>query len=87
MALVIDNRATVKGDPGVHLLIVGVSDYLNLPDHDDVPREETWFLTKLSSPALSAFKIYQFLTAKDSLALPLKTARLLLSPSQVELEC
>lgn len=83
MALVIDNRATVNG-PGVHLLIVGVSDYLNLPGHQDMPREETWFLNKLTSPALSAFKIHQFLT-RGPLALPLKTARLLLSPSQVEL--
>ncbi|HEV7409517.1 MAG TPA: caspase family protein [Bradyrhizobium sp.] len=84
MALVIDNRATVKNEPGVHLLIVGVSQYVNLPDHDDIAREETWFLNKLTSPALSAFKIYQFLTANNALALPLKTARLLLSPSQLE---
>jgi hypothetical protein len=82
VALVIDNRATVAG-PGVHVLIVGVSDYLNLPDHDDPSLEPTWFLNKLTSPALSAFKTYKFI--RDSgLRLPLKTVRLLLSPSQVE---
>lgn len=83
MALVIDNRGTVPG-PGVHVLIVGVSDYLNLPDRDDPATEARWFLNKLTSPALSAFKIHEFLR-QSTLRLPLKTVRLLLSPSPVEL--
>jgi hypothetical protein len=82
MALVIDKRAAVAG-PGVHALIVGVSDYLNLPAHDDPPVEGTWFLNKLTSAALSAFKTYECVR-QSRLALPLKTVRLLLSPSAVE---
>jgi Caspase domain len=83
-ALVVDTKLPA-GTPGVHALIVGVSDYQFLPALDDIPREETWFLTKLSSPALSAFKVYQRLR-QDDLRLPLKTVRLLLSPSQRELQ-
>jgi hypothetical protein len=83
VALVIDNRGIVLG-PGVHVLIVGVSDYLNLPEPDDPSLEATWFLNKLSSAALSAFKTYEFIR-QSALRLPLKTVRLLLSPSQVEL--
>ena len=78
MGLVVNNN--VAG-AGVHALIVGVSDYLNLPDAGDHdPSDETWNLNKLSSPALSAFKIFEFLTTVG-LRLPLKTVRLLLSPS------
>lgn len=83
MALVIDNRATVNG-PGVHALIVGVSNYQALPDHDDPPREATWFLNKLTSGALSAFAFHEAV-AKNNLRLPLKTVRLLLSPHAIEL--
>ena len=82
MALVIDNRGTVA-EPGIHALIVGVSDYLNLPDHDDPPINSAWFLNKLTSPALSAFKFYE-LVRTSPLRLPIKTVRLLLSPSQLE---
>lgn len=85
MALVIDKRSEVPG-PGVHALIVGVSDYQKLPAHDDPPVETAWFLNKLTSAALSAFKIYDFIRQPSALRLPLKTARLLLSPSQIELD-
>src|SRR5262249_3828361 len=71
--------------PGIHVLIVGVSEYLNLPDHDDLPVPSSWYLNKLTSPALSAFKIFEFIRQSE-LSLPLKTARLLLSPSQIELD-
>jgi hypothetical protein len=70
---------------GVHALIVGVSDYLNLPDAGEPSSDETWKLNKLSSPALSAFKIFEFLTTVG-LRLPLKTVRLLLSPSPGEMQ-
>jgi hypothetical protein len=82
MSLVLDNRAGVT-DAGVHVFIVGVSDYLNLPAHDDPPVEPKWFLNKLTSAAISAFKIYE-LIRQTSLRLPLKTIRLLLSPSELE---
>ena len=82
MALVINNN--VPGS-GVHALIIGVSDYLNLPAHDARPSDATWSLNKLTSPALSAFKVFDFIRTSD-LRLPLKTVRLLLSPSQIELQ-
>jgi hypothetical protein len=84
VALVIDKRSDVIG-PGVHVLIVGVSDYLNLPDPDEPSLDSTWGLNKLTSPALSAFKIYECIR-QSQLRLPLKTLRLLLSPSDVELK-
>lgn len=83
MALVINNQAAVAG-PGVHALIVGVSDYTKLPDFGELSPDDSWSLTKLTSPALSAFKIFDFITT-NALRLPLKTVRLLLSPSAVEL--
>jgi hypothetical protein len=81
VALVINNH--VAG-AGVHALIVGVSDYTKLPDAGEPSSDATWSLTKLTSPALSAFKIFDFIRT-EKLRLPLKTVRLLLSPSAVEL--
>ena len=63
---------------------MGVSNYLNLPDHDDPPREDKWFLNQLTSPSLSALKIFDFIQ-QQAPRLPIKTIRLLLSPSVVEL--
>jgi hypothetical protein len=73
--------------PGIHALVVGVSDYTYLPDpeKDDPPEDESWNFVKLSSPALSAFRIYQWLIKnKDNLSLPLKSIRLLVAPSAAE---
>lgn len=83
MALIIDNRNAIAG-PGVHALVVGVSDYKNLRDFNDAPIEPQWFLTKLTSGASSAFAISQLLL-RDRCRLPLKTLRLLLSPHAEEL--
>ena len=82
MGLVVNND--IAG-AGVHALIVGVSDYLNLPEAGEPSSDETWKLNKLSSPALSAFKIFDFITT-TGLRLPLKTVRLLLSPSPAEVQ-
>jgi Caspase domain len=82
VALVVNNN--VEG-AGVHALIVGVSDYLKLPDAGEPSSDETWNLNKLSSPALSAFRVFDFLTTVG-LRLPLKTVRLLLSPSPDEVQ-
>lgn len=79
------NSALPAATPGVHALIVGVSDYRHLPPLDEPSSEAKWSLTKLSSPAASAFKVYQWLL-KNDLRLPLKTVRLLLSPSPLELQ-
>jgi hypothetical protein len=84
--LVVDNRATVAG-PGLHAFIVGVSEYLHMPDPGpNIDLDRAFGMAKLASPALSAFRIYQWLTGlgKGSLAVPLKTCRLLLAPSALE---
>ena len=84
MALVFDNRASLTGQDGIHVLIVGVSDYVNLPEHNEPTAEEKWHLNKLTSAAVSAFTTFEWIR-QSPLRLPLKTARLLLSPSAVEL--
>lgn len=83
-ALVRNDSAAVAG-PGVHALIVGVSDYVHLSPIDVPPHADTWFFSKLTSAALSAYKVYQWLSG-NPLRLPLKTVRLLLSPSPREIE-
>jgi hypothetical protein len=82
--LILDNRGTLSADtPGVHLLVVGVSDYLNLPDEDDLPQPE-WKLNKLTCASSSAYAVFDWLK-NNRLRLPIKTIRLLLSPSQREI--
>src|SRR6266480_8101471 len=82
--LILDNRGTMSADtPGVHLLIVGVSDYVNLPDEDDLPHPE-WKLNKLTCASSSAYAVFNWLK-NNQLRLPIKTIRLLLSPSQHEI--
>ena len=83
MGLVLDRRQQVPG-AGVHALICGVSEYQHLPPHDDIPRIDSWRLNKLTSAALSAFRVYEAIVG-TGLRLPLKTVRLLLSPSLMEL--
>src|SRR5436305_1126540 len=81
--LIVDNRGTTGAEiPGIHVLIVGVSDYLNLPDEDDLPHPE-WKLNKLTCASSSAYAIFDWVR-KNRLRLPIKTIRLLLSPSQIE---
>jgi hypothetical protein len=81
--LIVDNRAAVDdGAAGVHLLIVGVSDYLHLPDEGDLPHAE-WQINKLTCAASSAYGIFDWVR-KNPLRLPIKTVRLLLSPSPIE---
>lgn len=81
--LAYDARET--GDSaGLHAFIVGVSRYDHLPDGPD-PRPETFGLDQLSGSARTAAKLAQLLIdRKDRLARPLKTCRLLLSPTQDE---
>ena len=83
-SLCIDNRA--KPEPGVHALIVGVSDYKFLPNRG--PNGDPMFnLTRLTSPALSAYRFHSWLMKEHNagtLVKPLKTCRVLLSPSPEE---
>ena len=89
MTLMIDNRLTVPG-PGLHALIVGVSEYTHLPEPNPVPDPAVGFgMVRLASPALSAYRLYQWLERAQAegelrLAAPLKTCRLLIAPSALE---
>lgn len=77
----------MKG-PGLHALVIGVSDYQFLPGPNELPKEgvETLGLTKVDIPATGAFRVAQWL--KKSYWHPktqIKTIRLLLSPSKNEI--
>ncbi|HET9370058.1 MAG TPA: caspase family protein [Vicinamibacterales bacterium] len=80
MGLVFDQRDALGHGPGCHALIVGVSGYPYL-DHTAAPRTRLNLgLLPLSSAALSAKRVYDWLV-DAKLAKPLATVRLLLSPA------
>jgi Caspase domain len=86
-SLVVDRRQQVA-DPGLHAILIGVSDYDFLPPHDEPGDEGLAALKKLGSPALSAFRFRQKLEQLDAqrrLRHPLKTVRLLVAPSAEEI--
>ena len=87
-SLILDRRAALGDRPGLHLLLIGVSEYENLPSADDPPGEGLAALRKLRSSVLSALallrKIEQ-LDAEGRLVRPLATVRLLHSPAAEEL--
>ena len=86
-SLVVDRRAELAA-PGLHAILIGVSDYDYLPPHDEPPGEGLEALKKLGSPALSAFRFRQQLEQLDALKRlrhPLKTVRLLTAPSPMEI--
>jgi hypothetical protein len=74
-------------DAPIHALLVGVSHYRHLPGGGGTDAPETFNLEQLESPALSAYRIYEWLVAMDRAGrLPgrLASVRLLLSPSPRE---
>jgi hypothetical protein len=90
-------RFDTQGKPGLHALIVGISAYANLraPDDQslDEPPPETFGLRQVTSTALTAYKVYQWLKSPgepagppSQLALPLASIRLLVAPSPIEVE-
>jgi hypothetical protein len=87
MSLVLDERLQLQGQPGLHVLIAGVSRYIHFPGGGGSPTTNSFGMQQLFSTALTAYKIYQWLLShKNQLPLPLATIRLLLSPSQDELD-
>ena len=85
MTLVFDKRKQLQGQPGLHAFIVGVSAYPHLPGGTGTPASDSFGMQQLSSSALTAYKMYQWLLERQNdLAVPLATCRLLLSPSQKE---
>ncbi|QDT50544.1 hypothetical protein Pan258_46230 [Symmachiella dynata] len=77
-------------DNQLHVLLLGVSEYPNLPGPGDLMIDSAYGLQKLTSPAISAFRVYQWLLKANEdglLPLPLSDElQLLLSPSQAELD-
>jgi hypothetical protein len=64
-------------------MIIGISEYQNLPGWDEPPRSRTFGLHSLSGAARSADAVYRWiLNAK--LPVPLKTCRLMVAPSGEE---
>lgn len=86
MSLVINNKAAMNGQPGVHIFISGVSLYKHLPGGESHSLAVADYgMKQLSSTALSAFKFYRWITDETvSLRLPIATCRVVLSPSNGE---
>ena len=87
MALWVDRTADVEG-PGLHALVIGVSDYRFLPEDGQFPdpKHFTLGLTKVSIPATGAFRVATWL--RDHYWHPevkIKTIDLLLSPHAKEI--
>jgi hypothetical protein len=85
MTLVFDRRAQFAGKPQTHAFLVGVSEYAHLPKPTEPPDPEKFNLQRLASPALSVWEICRWLIANaDTLACPLASVRLVMSPSAKE---
>lgn len=86
MTLVLDNRAELKGKPGLHAFLAGVSHYRHLLDGSGAPATNTYGLNQLTAAATSASQFYEWLKSRsEHLAAPLATVRLLLSPAGNEI--
>lgn len=89
MTLIYDKRDELVGQPALHALIAGVSFYKHLPGGDGQVALNTYGMSQLSSPALSAYAISQWLlklNINSQLPVPLGTVRVLLSPSIDEID-
>ncbi|MFL6275321.1 MAG: hypothetical protein ACJ74G_08910 [Blastocatellia bacterium] len=75
-----DNRKALEGKPGMHALIIGISDYPHLAN---MPEFNIYTNT---SGAITGYRIYQWLVAhQQQLAVPLATCRLMVAPSAEEI--
>jgi caspase domain-containing protein len=87
-SLIFDRRGEIA-EPGLHAVLIGVSDYEHLSGPDEPAGDGLQMLQKLQSAALCAFELAQKLIEIDKagrLYRPLKTLRLLVAPSQLELQ-
>jgi len=85
---ILDRRGELGKEPGLHALIVGVSEYRHLPAAGAAPDEikKKFGMTRLTSPALSAVRVWRWLVHRqDKLTAKLATCRLLLCPSPAEI--
>ena len=75
---------------GVHALVIGVSSYPHLPGGSAAQPGSAAAglgLTQLAAPALTAYRVHQWLIDhREELPVPLHTVRLLLAPSAEELD-
>jgi hypothetical protein len=84
---IVDRRKEMQGAPGVHALLAGVSLYPHLPQGGGKPAPDSYDMEQLASPALTVFRLAAWLQRRSpKMPLPLKTLRLLLSPSQREIK-
>ena len=82
-AVVIDRRKEFVGQPGLHAILIGVSDYEYLPDYDQPPDPTKFRFSKLSGPGLTVKAVFDWISASATrLAQPLKTCRVLLAPQR-----
>src|SRR5947208_1593780 len=85
MPLLLDRTAELSGRSMAHALVIGISKYQHLPCEDAPgPFRE---LTQTSFCARSAMTFAKWLLEnRDQIAVPLATCRVLLAPSDRELE-
>ncbi|MCA2217349.1 hypothetical protein [Jidongwangia harbinensis] len=79
--------ATLRDQPALHVLIAGVSAYPHLPGFGAPPTEAGLGMRQLSSTALSAYLMLDWLlraAAEQRLCRPLGSVRMLLSPQVAE---
>ena len=84
-----DARKKLGSKPGLHAIVIGVSDYTHLAATEEDAGDGLKAMLKLESSALSAWQVAQKLKQmnKDGRLLKrLKTVRLLIAPSQSELD-
>ena len=81
MTLLFDQREVLRGKPGMHALIVGISEYPHLTQ-----TSAPWLnLVSNSSGAITGYRISQWLIQhQHQLVAPLATCRLMISPSAEE---
>jgi hypothetical protein len=85
----IDRRTTGDRSPGLHALIVGISDYEFLPGIKEPKQPYKFGLQRVDGPAVSAWRIAQALLNppdKASWVRPLATITLLLLPSAADIK-
>ena len=80
--LVFENKAA---NPGIHALVIGVSDYLHMPEGNGAGDARALGMRKLESPALSAYRVAQWIVKNHAaLERPVASVRLLICPSAAE---
>lgn len=90
-ALIVDNRAAMGDTPGLHALVIGIGRYPGLPEVGQQGKPHQFGLTSVDGPAVAAWRLSRTLQtpstppAGASWRQPLKTLRLLISPTITDL--